>query len=86
MLDLLLSSIRLARGSSEPGTQAQSKGVHRENPYAGCPLAISEINFGTMCFAFTYSDAPDHSEAIRVVRGTRERGVTFSATAEAYGP
>ena len=28
MLDLLLSSIRLARGSSEPGTRAQSKGVH----------------------------------------------------------
>src|SRR5271169_3364949 len=50
------------------------------------PLAVSEIGFGTMSFASTYGEAPDHSEAIRVIRGAHERGVTLFDTAEAYGP
>jgi len=49
-------------------------------------LAVSEIGFGTMSFASTYGEAPDQSEAIRVIRGAHERGVTFFDTAEAYGP
>ncbi|ANK13924.1 aldo/keto reductase [Erythrobacter neustonensis] len=50
------------------------------------PLAVSEIGFGTMSFASTYGAAPERSEAIRVIRGAHERGVTFFDTAEAYGP
>ena len=50
------------------------------------PLAVSEIGFGTMSFASTYGEAPDHTEAIRVIRGAHELGVTFFDTAEAYGP
>jgi len=50
------------------------------------PLAVSEIGFGTMSFASTYGVAPDHTEAIRVIRGAHELGVTFFDTAEAYGP
>jgi aryl-alcohol dehydrogenase-like predicted oxidoreductase len=49
-------------------------------------LAVSEIGYGTMSFASTYGEAPDHAEAIRVIRGAYERGVTFFDTAEAFGP
>ena len=49
-------------------------------------LAVSEIGFGTMSFASTYGAAPSAGEAIRVIRGAFDRGVTFFDTAEAYGP
>ncbi|MET3472089.1 aryl-alcohol dehydrogenase-like predicted oxidoreductase [Novosphingobium sp. 1529] len=49
-------------------------------------LAVSEIGFGTMSFASTYGQAPSHDEAIRVIRGAYDLGVTFFDTAEAYGP
>ena len=49
-------------------------------------LAVSEIGFGTMSFASAYGPSPEKTEAIRVIRGAYERGVTFFDTAEAYGP
>ena len=49
-------------------------------------LEVSEIGFGTMSFASTYGESPDRTEAIRVIRGAHERGVTFFDTAEVYGP
>lgn len=49
-------------------------------------LEVSEIGFGTMSFASSYGEAPDHAEAIRVIRGAHDLGVTFFDTAEAYGP
>lgn len=49
-------------------------------------LEVSEIGFGTMSFSGTYGQSPDDVEAIRVIRGAHERGVTFFDTAEAYGP
>jgi aryl-alcohol dehydrogenase-like predicted oxidoreductase len=49
-------------------------------------LDVSEIGFGTMSFAAAYGDAPQESDAIQVIRGAYERGVTFFDTAEAYGP
>ncbi|MCQ4161649.1 aldo/keto reductase [Roseomonas sp. GC11] len=49
-------------------------------------LAVSEIGFGTMSFASTYGASPERAEAIRVIRGAHDRGVTFFDTAEAYGP
>lgn len=49
-------------------------------------LAVSEIGFGTMSFASTYGTAPDRAEAIRVIRGAHDLGVTLFDTAEAYGP
>ena len=48
-------------------------------------LEVSEIGFGTMSFASTYGASPEEHEAIRVIRGAHERGVTFFDTAEAYG-
>ncbi len=49
-------------------------------------LEVSEIGFGTMSFASSYGEAPDHAEAIRVIRSAHDLGVTFFDTAEAYGP
>ncbi|WP_419951596.1 aldo/keto reductase [Methylobacterium sp.] len=50
------------------------------------PLTVSEIGYGTMSFSGTYGASPGRSEAIRVIRGAHERGVTHFDTAEAYGP
>src|SRR3954464_12135138 len=49
-------------------------------------LTVSELGYGTMSFASTYGSSPDRLEAIRVIRGAHERGVTFFDTAEAYSP
>lgn len=49
-------------------------------------LAVSEIGFGTMSFSSTYGPSPDKNEAIGVIRGAHDLGVTFFDTAEAYGP
>jgi aryl-alcohol dehydrogenase-like predicted oxidoreductase len=49
-------------------------------------LTVSKIGFGTMSFAGTYGEASDKAEAIRVIRGAHEQGVTLFDTAEAYGP
>lgn len=49
-------------------------------------LAVSEIGFGTMSFASVYGASPDRAEAIRVIRGAHDLGVTLFDTAEAYGP
>jgi aryl-alcohol dehydrogenase-like predicted oxidoreductase len=38
-----------------------------------------------MSFASSYGPSPDRPDAIRVIRGAYERGVTFFDTAEAYG-
>jgi aryl-alcohol dehydrogenase-like predicted oxidoreductase len=47
---------------------------------------VSELGYGTMSFASSYGSSPGWSEAIRVIRGAHERGVTLFDTAEAYGP
>jgi aryl-alcohol dehydrogenase-like predicted oxidoreductase len=49
-------------------------------------LEVSAIGLGTMSFANTYGPAGDKSEAIGIIRGAHELGVTFFDTAEAYGP
>jgi len=49
-------------------------------------LAVSEIGFGTMSFTSIYGQSPDKTEAIRVIRGAHDLGVTLFDTAEAYGP
>ncbi|RVO69946.1 aldo/keto reductase [Sinorhizobium medicae] len=49
-------------------------------------LEVSEIGFGTMSFASTYGASPSEEEAIAVIRGAFDNGVTFFDTAEVYGP
>jgi aryl-alcohol dehydrogenase-like predicted oxidoreductase len=49
-------------------------------------LDVSAIGFGAMSFASTYGASPSEDEAIRVIRGAYENGVTFFDTAEVYGP
>jgi len=49
-------------------------------------LTVSKLGFGMMSFAGTYGEASDKADAIRVIRGAHEQGVTLFDTAEAYGP
>ena len=49
-------------------------------------LTVSALGLGTMSFASTYGPSPDKAEAIRVIRGAHDQGVTLFDTAEAYGP
>ena len=44
-------------------------------------LTVSALGFGTMSFASTYGASPDQAEAIRVIRGAHEQGVTLFDTA-----
>jgi aryl-alcohol dehydrogenase-like predicted oxidoreductase len=49
-------------------------------------LEVSAIGLGCMGLSFGYGPAADKADAIRLLRGAVERGVTFFDTAEAYGP
>lgn len=52
----------------------------------GQGLEVSAIGLGCMGLSFGMGPATDRQEAIKVIRGAHERGVTFFDTAEAYGP
>jgi pyridoxine 4-dehydrogenase len=49
-------------------------------------LEVSALGLGCMGLSYAYGTAPERSEAIAVLRGAFERGITFFDTAEAYGP
>lgn len=49
-------------------------------------LEVSAIGLGCMGLSYAYGPAPERADAIRLLRGAVERGVTFFDTAEAYGP
>jgi aryl-alcohol dehydrogenase-like predicted oxidoreductase len=49
-------------------------------------LEVSALGLGCMGLSFAYGPAADHADAIALVRGAVERGVTFFDTAEVYGP
>ena len=49
-------------------------------------LQVSAIGLGCMGLNFAYGAAPPRQDAIDLIRGAFERGVTFFDTAEAYGP
>jgi aryl-alcohol dehydrogenase-like predicted oxidoreductase len=49
-------------------------------------LEVSAIGLGCMGLSYAYGPAPERQDAIGVLRGAFERGVTFFDTAEAYGP
>jgi aryl-alcohol dehydrogenase-like predicted oxidoreductase len=49
-------------------------------------LEVSALGFGCMNVAGMYNPPIDRQEAIRVIRGAHDRGVTFFDTAEVYGP
>lgn len=52
----------------------------------GQNLEVSAIGMGCMGLSFGLGPATERTEAIRVIRGAAERGVTLFDTAEAYGP
>ena len=49
-------------------------------------LEVSAIGLGCMGLSFAYGQAPERKDAIELLRGAVDRGVTFFDTAEAYGP
>ncbi len=49
-------------------------------------LDVSALGFGCMGLSSGYGPATEKSQAIAVIRGAVERGVTFFDTAEIYGP
>lgn len=49
-------------------------------------LKVSTLGLGCMGLSFAYGPATEHQEAIALLRGAYERGVTFFDTAQAYGP
>jgi aryl-alcohol dehydrogenase-like predicted oxidoreductase len=49
-------------------------------------LEVSAIGLGCMGLSYGYGPATDTQQAIALIRGAVERGVTFFDTAEVYGP
>src|ERR1700720_2911830 len=49
-------------------------------------LEVSAIGLGCMGVNFSYGQALDKQQAIDLIRGAVERGITFFDTAEIYGP
>lgn len=49
-------------------------------------LKVSALGLGCMGLSFAYGPATERQDAIALLRGAYERGVTFFDTAEAYGP
>jgi aryl-alcohol dehydrogenase-like predicted oxidoreductase len=49
-------------------------------------LEVSAIGLGCMGINFSYGHALDQQQAIDLIRGAVQRGVTFFDTAEVYGP
>lgn len=52
----------------------------------GKDLEVSALGLGCMSFASTYGQPGDREEAIAIIRGAYDLGVTLFDTAEAYGP
>jgi aryl-alcohol dehydrogenase-like predicted oxidoreductase len=48
-------------------------------------LEVSALGFGVMGLTYGYGPATDHGEAVALLRGAHDLGVTFFDTAEAYG-
>ena len=49
-------------------------------------LEVSALGLGCMGLSYGYGPATDKQDAIKLIRGAFEAGVTFFDTAEAYGP
>jgi len=49
-------------------------------------LEVSALGLGCMGLSFGYGPATEKQDAIKLIRTSFERGVTFFDTAEAYGP
>lgn len=49
-------------------------------------LEVSAIGLGCMGLSFGFGPATERQDAVKLIRGAVERGVTFFDTAEAYGP
>ena len=51
-----------------------------------CGLEVSALGLGCMGMSWSYGEAKDKEEMIKLIHAAVERGVTFFDTAEVYGP
>ena len=49
-------------------------------------LEVSALGLGCMGLSFALGPIPEKKDAIKLLRGAFDRGVTFFDSAEAYGP
>ncbi len=56
----------------------------RKRKLGSSGLEVSAIGLGCMGLSSGYGPATDTQDAVRLIRGAVERGVTFFDTAEAY--
>jgi aryl-alcohol dehydrogenase-like predicted oxidoreductase len=49
-------------------------------------LEVSALGLGCMGMSWSYGEAKDKEEMIKLIHAAVERGVTFFDTAEVYGP
>ena len=52
----------------------------------GATLDVSALGLGCMGLSQSYPPFPDKADAIALIRGAVERGITFFDTAQVYGP
>jgi aryl-alcohol dehydrogenase-like predicted oxidoreductase len=57
-----------------------------EKRILGADLAVSAIGLGCMSMTGGYSDRPERTEMLDLIRTAVDLGVTFFDTAEIYGP
>lgn len=57
-----------------------------ETRVLGADLEVSAIGLGCMSMTGGYSDQPDRTEMLSLIRTAVDLGVTFFDTAEIYGP
>lgn len=58
----------------------------KKRKLGGTGLEVSELGLGCMGLSYAYGAPTEKSEAIALLRGAVDRGITFFDTAETYGP
>src|SRR5215217_6635318 len=74
------------RTSSSTPTNSRQERLIMEKRILGAGLEVSAIGLGCMSMTGGYSDRPDRTEMLRLIRAAVDLGVTFFDTAEIYGP
>src|SRR5437763_6382276 len=75
----------MTSGGKAPGPTSEERQMEKRK-LGNSNLEVSAIGLGCMGMSFSYGPPMDRQEAISLIRAAVERGVTFFATAEVYGP
>ncbi|RZL92471.1 MAG: NAD-dependent epimerase/dehydratase family protein [Variovorax sp.] len=75
-----------AQSGCEPTVIDERRSGMRKRKLGSSGLEVSALGYGCMGLSYGYGPAADKQDAIALIRGAFERGVTFFDTAEVYGP